>query len=106
MRKLVVKSCDVCHTLERLKIMENEKEYTLQQQISHARFNKDRNWRNFQQLKSNLAKMLDDLSKKKEDELTKSDLLGLIQCNCDYMRALSLYNYWRDELTSLLMLVE
>ena len=82
--------------------MKEKMTQTKQQAIKYCRFQKDRNWRNFQQCKSLLEKCLDELSKKSEDELTKKDLLYLVSCNCDYMRSLSLYNYYRDELNKLL----
>lgn len=78
--------------------MTNEK----RNDISYLLFNKDRNWRNFQQCKSILEGLLNDLAKKSEEELTKHDLLGLVSANCDYMRALSLYNYYKDLLTQAL----
>lgn len=75
---------------------------TKEQAIKYCRFQKDRNWRNFQQCKSILEKCLNDLSTKSEDQLTKKDLLYLVSCNCDYMRSLNLYNYYKEELTNLL----
>lgn len=72
-----------------------------QMAIKHCRFMKDRNYRNFLSCKSLLEKELSSLSVKSEEELTKKDLLLLISRNCDYMRALSLYNYYKDELTRL-----
>lgn len=72
--------------------MENKKN----NDVSYLRFNKDRNWRNFLQCKSILESLLSQLSNKSEEELTKRDLLSLISANFDYMRALSLYNYYKD----------
>lgn len=83
--------------------MEKRTNQTIQQAIKYCRFQKDRNWRNFQQCKALLEKALSDLSTKKEEELTKKDLLYLVSCNCDYMRALNLYNYYKDELSTLLV---
>lgn len=80
-----------------------KRQQTIQQAIKYCRFQKDRNWRNFQQCKALLEKALSDLSTKKEEELTKKDLLYLVSCNCDYMRALNLYNYYKDELSNLLV---
>jgi hypothetical protein len=82
--------------------MEKTKASDTQMAISHIRFMKDKNWRNMLSFKSILLSELDRLSKKSEEELTKSDLLKLIKVNCDYMKALSLYNYYKDEMTSLL----
>lgn len=83
--------------------MEKRQPQTIQQAIRYCRFQKDRNWRNFQQCKVLLEKALSELSTKKEEELTKKDLLYLVSCNCDYMRALNLYNYYKDELSTLLV---
>lgn len=69
--------------------------------IKHCQFMKDRQWRNLQQCKSLLENELSNLSVKSEEELTKKDLLLLISRNCDYMRALNLYNYYNDELRKL-----
>lgn len=80
-----------------------EENKTLNQAIRYARYQKDRNWRNFKQCKSLLEKALSDLSQKSEEELSKKDLLYLISCNCDYMRSLSLYKYYKDELSNLLV---
>lgn len=66
--------------------------------IKHCQFLKDRQWRNLQQCKSLLETELSNLSVKNEEELTKKDLLLLISRNCDYMRALNLYNYYCEEL--------
>lgn len=41
------------------------------QAIKYCRFQKDRNWRNFQQCKGILEKCLSDLSIKTEEQLTK-----------------------------------
>lgn len=69
--------------------------------IKHCQFMRDRQWRNLQRCKSLLENELSNLSVKSEEELTKKDLLLLISRNCDYMRALSLYNYFNEELTKL-----
>lgn len=69
--------------------------------IKHCQFMKDRYWRNLQQCKSLLENELSNLSIKSEEELTKKDLLLLVSRNCDYMRALNLYNYYNDELAKL-----
>lgn len=69
--------------------------------IKHCQFMKDRQWRNLQQCKSLLETELSNLSVKTEEELTKKDLLLLISRNCDYMRALNLYNYYNEELGKL-----
>ena len=69
--------------------------------IKHCQFMKDRYWRNLQQCKSLLETELSRLSVKTEEELSKKDLLLLISRNCDYMRALNLYNYYNEELSKL-----
>lgn len=76
----------------------------IKQAINYCRFQKDRNWRNFQKCKGNLEKALSELSTKSEEELTKKDLLYLISSNCDYMRSLNLYNYYKEELSHLLVM--
>lgn len=86
--------------------MKELKNKSKQQAIKYCSFQKDRNWRNFVVCKSILEKTLNDLSTKNEEELTKKDLLYLISANCDYMRALSLYNYYKEELSALLTMKE
>lgn len=81
----------------------NNETNELKKAISYCRFQKDRNWRNFQKCKSLLEQKLSELSTKNEEELTKKDILVLVSCNCDYMRALSLYNYYKEELSTLLV---
>lgn len=69
--------------------------------IKHSQFLKDREWRNLERLKSILMNTLQALSTKQEEELTKHDLLYLISINCDYMHALNLYNYYKNDLARL-----
>lgn len=81
-----------------------EKNLTRAQAINYCRFQKDRNWRNFTRTKQLLEKTLSDLSVKKEKELTKKDIIYLVSVNCDYMRALNLYNYYKEQLSQLLVM--
>lgn len=72
------------------------------QALQYARYQKDRNWRFTQQSKSIMLSKLDELSKKSEDELTKTDLYAVINVMFFYMKSLNLYKYYRDEVTKLL----
>lgn len=94
------------YNLQEVNKMKELKNKSREQAIKYCRFQKDRNWRNFQVCKSTLEKTLNELSTKNEDELSKRDLLYLISANCDYMRALSLYNYYKEELSALLTMKE
>ena len=80
------------YKLQEVKEMKKE----IQINASYLRFQKDRQWRNFQACKSILENLLSKLSTLKEEEITKKQLLELISANCDYMRALNLYNYYKD----------
>lgn len=82
------------------------KKLTTAQAINYCRFQKDRNWRNFIRTKQLLEQTLSDLSVKTEEQLTKKDIIYLVSVNCDYMRALNLYNYYKEELSHLLTLKE
>lgn len=50
-----------------------------------------------QQKQSELFTLLDNLSTKTEEQLTKKDLYELIVRNCNYMQALNIYNYYCSE---------
>lgn len=73
------------------------------QSVSYLRFMKDRYWRNYIRLKSELEKTLSDLSQKAEEELSKKDLLLLISSCCDYMRSYNLYKTYRELVQSALV---
>lgn len=65
---------------------------------AHMEYEKNKAWHRYNSARINLETNLMVLSEKKEDELTKSDLLHVIQLNCDFMFAWNSYNYWKKEL--------
>ena len=91
--------------MERLSMLNEtqKKASNIKEALAYARYLKDRNWRFLQQSKSILLSKLDELSKKSEDELTKTELYALINVMFFYMKSLNLYKYYRDEVTKLLV---
>lgn len=65
---------------------------------SYMQFEKNKAWEKFNKARLDLSNALKVTSAKKEEELTKEDLLKLIQLNCAYMFAYNSYNYWKEQL--------
>lgn len=86
--------------------MENKQNQLSTAQVRSAyRFAKEQKNKAINEVKTKLSQLtnkLQILTGKSENEITKKDLLEVITLNFDYMRAYSLFRYYRDQLDRLI----
>lgn len=85
--------------------METKKELTLSELKSaymYAKTRRNECYKNVVTCDSKLKNALQLLSGKSETQLTNKDLLEVIKLNYEYIRAYSLYRYYRDSVDRLI----